>query len=207
MNLPQKYVIIMLYSNFKILSENMIDILILFNFKKVNNNILTLNMLTLAAVCLIPFATGFFFKFYRYISANVLFSVLILAISILYILIFILLIMYNFKDYFDKKDEIKTAIHDNYDDSMELTNLKLYIKGATLTLFYSVALTGHQFIDITCFGFRISVVKCFVFFLLILILRFVICMRCSSRDNLEDLKLTDDEKDFIGNIKECIYGD
>ena len=35
---------------------------ILFNFKKISYPILTLNMITMATVCLIPFATGFFFK-------------------------------------------------------------------------------------------------------------------------------------------------
>ena len=40
---------------------------ILFSFTKISYGILTLNMLTMAAVCLIPFATGFFFKFYTYL--------------------------------------------------------------------------------------------------------------------------------------------
>ena len=35
--------------------------IILFNFKKINNLIFMLNMITLATVCLIPFATGFLF--------------------------------------------------------------------------------------------------------------------------------------------------
>ena len=50
---------------------------ILFNFKKISYIILTLNMFTMATVCLIPFATGFLFKFYHYANANVFFSLLI----------------------------------------------------------------------------------------------------------------------------------
>ena len=38
---------------------------ILFNFQKINYTILTFNMFTMATVCLIPFATGFLFKFYH----------------------------------------------------------------------------------------------------------------------------------------------
>ena len=179
---------------------------ILFNFKKINNNILTLNMLSMASVCLIPFATGFLFKFYHYTAVNIFFSMLILSISLLYILIFILLIRYNFKDYFDNKDMIKTAIQDNYDDGMELTNLKLYVKGATLTLFYLLLAPVISSLVSLVLAFA-SPLLSVLSFALILILRFLIRMRRSSKDNLEDLELTDDEKEFIGNIRDCIYGE
>ncbi len=109
---------------------------ILFSFTKISYGILTLNMLTMAAVCLIPFATGFFFKFYTYTNVNLFFSLLILAISLLYILMFILLIKNNFKRYFDSKEELESAMHDSYNDGVELPNLKLYLRGITLTLFY-----------------------------------------------------------------------
>lgn len=178
---------------------------ILFNFKKINNTILTLNMLTMATVCLIPFATGFLFKFYTYTDVNVFFSILILIISLLYIVMFILLIRDNFKEYFDKKDEIKTAIHD-YRDGVELDNLKLYIKGATLTLFYILLVPVISSLISLVLAF-VSPLLSLLSFLLMLILRFVIRMRRSSKDNLEDVELTDDEKEFIGNIKECIYGE
>ena len=75
-------------------------------------DILTLNMLTMASVCLIPFATGFLFKFYNYTNVNIFFSLLILIISLLYILMFILLIRDNFKKYFEKKDEIKATVNE-----------------------------------------------------------------------------------------------
>ncbi len=81
--------------------------IILFNFNKISYGILTLNMITMASVCLIPFATGFFFRFYKYTSANLFFSVLILIISLMYILIFMLLIRNNFSEYFDKKSNNK----------------------------------------------------------------------------------------------------
>ena len=179
---------------------------ILFNFKKINNTILTLNMLTIAAVCLIPFATGFLFKFYNFTVVNIFFSLLILIISLLYILIFVLLIKYNFKDYFDKKHEIKTVINETYDDGIELSNLKLYIRGATLTLFYLLLSPVVSSLISLVLAF-ISPLLSIVSFLLVLVLRFVIRMRRSSKDSLVDIELSDDEKEFIGNIKECIYGE
>ena len=118
---------------------------------------------------------------------------------------FILLIIDNFKEYFDKKDEIKTAIHD-YRDGVELDNLKLYIKGATLTLFYILLVPVISSLISLVLAF-VSPLLSLLSFLLMLILRFVIRMRRSSKDNLEDVELTDDEKEFIGNIKECIYGE
>ena len=93
-------------------------------------------MLTMASVCLIPFATGFLFKFYNYTNVNIFFSLLILIISPLYILMFILLIRDNFKKYFEKKDEIKATVNETYYDGVELPNLKLYFRGVMLTLFY-----------------------------------------------------------------------
>ena len=97
---------------------------ILFNFNKISYGILTLNMLTMASVCLIPFATGFFFNFYNYINVNLFFSLLILIISLLYILIFILLIRNNFKGYFEKKDEDNYGYNYNDNNNSDLINKK-----------------------------------------------------------------------------------
>ena len=47
---------------------------LLFNFKKIKHSIMVLNMVTLATVCLIPFATGFLFQFYYFTEVNILFS-------------------------------------------------------------------------------------------------------------------------------------
>lgn len=179
---------------------------ILFNFKRINNTILTLNILTMASVCLIPFATGFLFKFYNYAYVNIFFSLLVLIISLLYILMFILLVRYNFKDYFDKKEEIKTTIRDTYDDGVELTNLKVYVKGTSLTLFYLLLVPVISSLISLVLAF-VSPLLSLLSFILILILRFVIRMRRSSKDKLDDVELTDDEKEFLGNIRECIYGD
>ena len=176
---------------------------ILFNFNKINYGILTLNMLTMASVCLIPFATGFLFKFYNYTNVNLFFSLLVLVISLLYILIFILLIRNNFKGYFDKKDEIKNSLQN---DGIELPNLKLYVRGVTLTLFY--ILLAPVFTSL------ISIVLAFVSpllsvlsFLLTLLFVFVIRMKRISKDSLENLDLTDDEKEFVGNLRKSIYGE
>ena len=176
---------------------------ILFNFKKISYTILLLNMLTMATVCLIPFATGFLFKFYSYANVNVFFSALILTISLLYLIIFILLIRNNFKEYFNKKDEIKTTIHD---EGLELPNLKLYFKGVTLTLLYLLLAPIISSLISLLLAF-ISPLFSLLSFLLILILGFIIRMRRSAKDSLEQINLTDGEKEFIANIRKSIYGE
>ena len=182
---------------------------ILFSFKKISNNVLLLNMITLASVCLIPFATGSLFEFYNYTEVNILFSLLILAISILYILMFIMLIRNNFKDYFVRKDEIKATISnelDSYEDGIELDNLKLYLKGVTKTVFYLLMTPVISSIISILLAF-ISPVLSMASFLLVLVLRFVIRMRRTSKDHLDDIELSDDEKEFVNNIRNSIYGD
>ena len=179
---------------------------ILFNFKKISYPILTLNMITMATVCLIPFATGFLFKFYNYIGVNIFFSLLILVISLLYLLMFILLIRNNFSKYFDKKDEIKSNIQDSYDDGMEFPNLKLYMRGVTLTLFYLLLAPVISSLISIALVF-ISPVLSLLSFLLVLVLSFIIRMRRGSKDNLDGVDLTDDEKELIDNIRKSIYGE
>ena len=178
---------------------------ILFQFKKISDSVLTLNMITMASVCLIPFATGFLFEFHDYTNANIFFSLLILIISLLYILMFILLIRGNFKEYFEKKDEIKATMSETYDDGVEFDNLKLYVKGVTLTLLYillSPVISSIISLILAFFSPLASILS----FLLILILRFLIRMGRTSKDKLEDVELNDEEKEFLGNIKACIYG-
>ncbi len=179
---------------------------ILFSIKRMSYLILTLNMITMASVCLIPFATGFLFKFYNYTYVNIFFSLLILAISLLYILMFLLLIRDNFKDYFEKKDEIKTAVHDSYEDGIELPNLKLYFRGVTLTLFYLLLAPVISSLISLVLAF-VSPFASISSFILILIFVFVIRMKRFGRDNLESRDLTDDEREFVDNIKESIYGE
>ena len=182
---------------------------ILFSFKKISNNVLLLNMISLASVCLIPFATGSLFEFYNYTEVNILFSLLILAISILYILMFIMLIRNNFKDYFVRKDEIKATISnelDSYEDGIELDNLKLYLKGVTKTVFYLLMTPVISSIISILLAF-ISPVLSMASFLLVLVLRFVIRMRRTSKDHLDDIELSDDEKEFVNNVRNNIYGE
>ena len=180
--------------------------IILFNFKKISYGILLLNMFSMAAVCLIPFATGFLFKFYKYTNVNLFFSSLILIISLLYIIIFILLIRHNFKDYFDNKEQIKTAVKDSYSEGIELPNLKLYLKGVTLTLFYILLAPLISSVISIVLAF-ISPIASVLSFLLILILVSVIRMRRSRKDDYDGVDLTDDEMEFLDNIKKSIYGE
>jgi len=179
---------------------------ILFSFSKISYGILTLNMLTMAAVCLIPFATGFFFKFYTYTNVNLFFSLLILAISLLYILMFILLIKNNFKRYFDSKEELESAMHDSYNDGVELPNLKLYLRGITLTLFYLLLAPVISSLLSLLLAF-VSPIASVLSFLLTLILVFLIRTRRFAKDNFDGMDLTDDEKEFLGNIRNSIYGE
>ena len=179
---------------------------ILFNFKKINNTILTLNMISMAAVCLIPFATGFLFQFYHYRDVNLFFSLLVLVIGLLYILMFILLIRHNFKDYFKKKNKIKAAITESYNDGVELTNLRIYLKGVILTLFYLLLAPVISALISLVLAF-ISPLASVLSFLLMLILRFVIRTRRTDKDKLANIEITDEEREFVNNIRESIYGD
>ena len=179
---------------------------ILFSFNKISYGILTLNMVTMAAVCMIPFATGFLFNFYNYTNANIFFSLLILVISLLYILMFMLLIKNNFKEYFDNKDELKTAMHNSYDDGFELPNLRLYLRGITLTLFYLLlapVITSLLSLLLAFISPKASILS----FLLTLVLVFLIRTRRFASDNLVGLDLTDEEKEFLGNLRNSIYGE
>lgn len=180
--------------------------IILFNFNKISYGILTLNMITMASVCLIPFATGFFFRFYKYASANLFFSVLILIISLMYILIFMLLIRNNFSEYFDKKSKVETVMHDSYGDGVEFPNLKLYMRGITLTLFYLLMSPVISSLLSIVLAF-VSPIASVLSFLLTLILVFLIRTRRFAKDNFEGYDLTDDEMEFLGNIRKSIYGE
>lgn len=182
---------------------------LLFNFKKIKHSIMILNTFVIATVCLIPFATGFLFKFYYYTEVNILFSLLILIISLLYILMFILLLRENFSDYFNRKSEIKSTIKDTYDsyeDGIELDNLKLLIKGATLTLLY-ILLSPVLISAVSLILAFISPFLSVLSFMLILLLRFLILMRREHKDSLSDIELSDDEKEFVENIKRSLYGE
>ena len=160
-------------------------------------------MLTLASVCLIPFATGFLFKFYKYADVNLFFSLLILVISLLYLLIFILLIRHNFKGYFNKKDEIRSTLQD---DGIELPNLKLYVRGVTLTVFYILLAPVITSLISVVLAF-VSPLLSLLSFLLTLIFVFIIRMKRIGKDRLENVDLTDDEKEFVSNIRKSIYGE
>ena len=179
---------------------------ILFNFRKVSYAILTLNMMTMASVCLIPFATGFLFKFYEYIDVNIFFSLLILIISLLYIAMFLLLIRNNFNDYFAKNKEMRNAFKGSYDDGMEFPNLKLYIRGVTLTLFYLLLAPVFSSLVSLALAF-VSPLASILSFLLILIMVFVIRMRRIGKDRLSSVDLNDDEREFVDDIRKCIYGE
>ena len=117
-----------------------------------------------------------------------------------------LLIKNNFSEYFDKKDEIKTTIQDSYDDGIEFPNLKLYIRGVTLTLFYILLAPVISSIISIILAF-ISPMLSLLSFLLILVLTFIIRIKRGSKDSLENVHLTDDEKELVGNIRKSIYGE
>lgn len=180
---------------------------LLFNFKKIKHGILILNMFTLATVCLIPFATGFLFKFYVYTEVNIFFSLLILATSLLYLLMFMFLVRDNFSDYFDNKHEIKSSIrdafHDN-EDGIELSNLKLYIRGTTLTLFY-VLLFPILISVLSLLLAFVSPLLSILSFMLTLILRFFILRRREHKTDFSNVELTDDEKEFMENVRTSLY--
>ena len=119
---------------------------------------------------------------------------------------FILLIRSNFKGYFDKKEEITSAMKESYDEGIELPNLKLYLKGVILTLFYLLLAPVISSLVSIVLAF-ISPLASMLSFLLILVLSFVIRTKRIGKDRFENVDLNDDEKEFIGNIRKSIYGE
>ena len=113
---------------------------------------------------------------------------------------FIMLIRNNFKDYFVRKDEIKATI------SNELDNLKLYLNGVTKTVFYLLMTPAISSIISILLAF-ISPGLSMASFLLVLVLRFIIRMSRGAKDPLDDIELSDDEKEFVDNVRNNIYGE
>ena len=44
-------------------------------------------------------------------------------------------------------------------------------------------------------------------YLLVLVLRFLIRMKRGAKDSLDDIELSEDEKEFVNNVRNSIYGD
>ena len=97
-------------------------------------------------------------------------------------------------------------MNETYYDGVELPNLKLYFRGVMLTLFY-ILMTPVLSSVISLILAFFSPLASILSFVLILILRFIIRMRRTSKDKLNDIELTDDEKELLENIRESIYGD
>lgn len=177
---------------------------ILFSFKKVNHNILFLNMLGLATICLIPFATGFLFNFYEYFEVNLFFSCLILIISIIYLIILLLLVKDNFSEIFDNKDILKDKYNDKIEKGLVFPNFKIYMRGALLTIFYLV-LSPIIISIISILLALISPILSILSFILILVLRLIIRMKRMKNDLNTDKNLTDTEREFLEEIEKTLY--
>ncbi|MBE6494058.1 MAG: DUF1211 domain-containing protein [Methanosphaera stadtmanae] len=177
---------------------------ILFSFKKISNNILFLNMFALATVCLIPFATGFLFSFYKYFEVNLFFSCLILIISIIYLIILLVLIKDNFSEIFENKDKLKDKYNNKIEEGIVFPNFKIYMRGAVLTIFYLV-LSPIIISIISILLALISPVLSILSFILILLSRLIIRMRRMKKDLNTDNNLTDAEKEFLKEIENTLY--
>lgn len=176
---------------------------ILFNFKKVSGKILFINMFSLAAVCLIPFATGFIFNFYQYWEVNIFFSSLILCISLIYLVMLLIIIRDNFSEIFEKKDELKTKYDYKKGEGVVFPNIKIYLRGAVLTVFYLVVspiIISIISIILSFFSPMLSISS----FILILILRFIIRIKRTSKDKIVT-DLTESEKEFLQDVEDTIY--
>jgi len=175
---------------------------ILFSFKKVGSNVLLMNMLALASICLIPFATGFLFNFYNYAEVNIFFSILIFCISLIYLVMLLMIIRENFTEIFDNKDEIKNRYDNKINEGWVFPNFKIYLRGAVLTLFYLVISP----MIISIISIILSLISPFLSilsFILILIIRVIIRIKrvgSSKKDGLTDV-----EKEFLEEIEENIY--
>ena len=89
--------------------------ILIFDFEEIDNKVQNLTLLALSFVCLIPFATGFLFEFWHFKEANIIFSSIILIVSVIYFIMFAVAF----------KNELR-AILNKYDWS--LSNLREKIK-------------------------------------------------------------------------------
>ncbi|MBX7076409.1 MAG: TMEM175 family protein [Methanobacteriaceae archaeon] len=81
--------IIMYFISFFIVANFWVNSNLLFAFKKVDNTTYFVTLLILAFICLIPFATEFLSKFWQYTQADLIFSVIIFVIGLLYLYLFV----------------------------------------------------------------------------------------------------------------------
>ena len=176
---------------------------IFFAFKKVSNNVLFLNMFALAAVCLIPFGTGFLFNYYNYFEVNIFFSLLILCVSLIYLVILIMVIRDNFSEIFDNHDEIKDKYHNKLSEGFVFPNLKLYLKGALLSVVYLV-LSPIIISIISIILAFISPMLSILSFILVLIIRLIIRIKKVGKSS-KNTPLTDSEREFLQEIEDSIY--
>ena len=89
---------------------------------------------------------------------------------------------------------------------MEFPNLKLYLRGVTLTLFYLLLAPVISSVLSIVLAF-VSPLLSVLSFLLTLILVFVIRIKRISKDKFENVNLNDAEKEFVSNIRKSIYGE
>jgi uncharacterized membrane protein len=176
---------------------------IIFSFRKISNNVLFLNMFALAAVCLIPFATGFLFNFYSYFEVNIFFSLLILCVSLIYLLIIIMVIRDNFSEIFDNHDEIRGKYNNKLSEGFVFPNFKLYLRGALLTVIYLI-LSPIIISVISIILAFISPSWCILSFILVLIIRLLIRIKKVGKSS-QETTLTDSEREFLKEIEESIY--
>ena len=82
----------------------------------------------------------------------------------------------------------------------------MYLKGVTLTLFYLLMAPVISSLISIALAF-ISPFLSLLSFLLILVLVFIIRMKRIRKDKFEAIDLTDEERDFVENIRKSIYGE
>ena len=193
--------------------------ILIFDFEKIDNKVQNLTLLTLSFVCLIPFTTGFLFEFWHFKEANIIFSLTILIVSVLYFIMFVVVFKNELKAILDKYDWSLSSFREKIEESFKIhkhqkknnekskyPNFKDYFLKTVRVLFYliiSPVITSVISLILAFFSPYLSILS----FILVLLLRIII--RFSNKanldlDNIDYDELTEEEQkmyNLISNLK------
>ena len=188
--------------------------LILFEFDEINNQVKSVSLAALAFVSLIPFCTGFLFEFWEFREVNLLFSGVILIVSLLYLILFYVVFKREIKSYIKEYDfsvhHLLEKIYRNKEDKTmkdKYTHFRESFFDTLFRIFYIIISP----VLISIIAIIVAFIEphyCIYVFILLLIFRIIIRLRHRGRFNAEKLdfdELTEEEQKmykFIENLNE-----
>ena len=188
--------------------------LILFEFDEINNQVKSVSLAALAFVSLIPFCTGFLFEFWEFKEVNLLFSGLILIVSLLYLILFYVVFKREIKSYIQEYDFSITHLLKNISRSKDDEKMKdkyTHFREAFFDTLFRLFYIIISPVLISIIAIIIAFIEpkyCIYVFVLLLILRIIIRLRHRDKFNTEKPdfdELTEEEQKmykFIENLNE-----